>query len=112
MKKKIFAIVMMLLMLCSCSIGKREVYLYGEDHDIKPIYNEELNILRDYYKKGGRNYFLEYPHYCAQYLNLWMKSDNDEYLNKMFDVIKKHGNYDYDYTIEFFKTIKKRNERY
>lgn len=37
MKKKIFAIVMMLLMLCSCSIGKREVYLYGEDHDIKPI---------------------------------------------------------------------------
>lgn len=80
MKKKIFAILMALLMLNSCSIGKRDVYLYGEDHDIKPIYNEELNILRDYYKKGGRNYFLEYPHYCAQYLNLWMKSDNDEYL--------------------------------
>lgn len=107
MKKKIFAIVMMLLMLCSCSIGKREVYLYGEDHDIKPIYNEELNILRDYYKKGGRNYFLEYPHYCAQYFNLWMKSDNDEYLNKMFDFFKEYGNYDYDYTIEFYKTIKK-----
>lgn len=89
MKKKIFAIVMMLLMLCSCSIGKREVYLYGENHDIKPIYNEELNILRDYYKKGGRDYFLEYPHYCAQYLNLWMKSDNDEYLNKMFDFFKE-----------------------
>lgn len=107
MKKKIFAILMALLMLCSCSIGKREEYLYGEDHDIKPIYNEELNILRDYYKKGGRNYFLESPHYCAQYLNLWMKSDNDEYLNKMYDFFKEYGNYDYDYTIEFYKTIKK-----
>ena len=57
MKKKIFAILMMLLMLCSCSIGKREVYLYGENHDKKPIYNEELNILRDYYKKRWQELF-------------------------------------------------------
>lgn len=107
MKKKIFAIVMMLLMLCSCSIGKRDVYLYGEAHDMKPFFNTELDVLRDYYKKGGRNYFLEYPHYSAQYLNLWMKSDNDEYLNEIFDYVKKYGSFDYDYTIEYFKTIKK-----
>lgn len=63
---------------------KGEIYLYGETHSDQRILNRELAIWGEYYEKGMRDLFVEYPYTDAQFLNLWMQADDDELLDLQF----------------------------
>lgn len=60
------------------------IYLVGESHAKRAILAEELKLWKDlYHNEGMRHYFKETSYYGAQWLNLWMKSDNDDILWEM-----------------------------
>ena len=88
--------------------SKEGIFLYGEAHDYKGIKKAEVDLWGKYYKEYGiRNLFIEYSYIDAQFLNMWMKSDDDKILNQLYD--------DYDGTfahteenLNFFKEIKKK----
>ena len=61
-----------------------QIYLYGEEHSQQRILDEELEIWGGYYARGMRDLFVEFPYFDAQFLNLWMKADDDELLNLQF----------------------------
>ena len=62
------------------------IYLYGEEHGLKIIKDKEFEIWLDYYNNlGMRHLFIETPYYTAEYLNLWMKSDNDEIMDQLVE---------------------------
>ena len=45
-----------------------------------------LSLWSSYYHDNGmRDLFIELPYYTAEYMNLWMKSDNDEILNSLYE---------------------------
>lgn len=83
------------------------IFLYGETHGSEKVLNKEFELWSGYYNsKGMRHLFVEYPYYTAEFLNIWMKSDNDDILDAIYD--------DWDGTQaqapavkEFFKKIKK-----
>lgn len=63
-----------------------QIYLYGEQHGIEKIYDKELELWGEYYNsKNMRHLFVELPYYTAEFLNIWMQSDNDDILNKLYD---------------------------
>ena len=88
--------------------SKEGIFLYGEAHDYKGIKKAEVDLWGKYYKEYGiRNLFIEDSYIDAQFLNMWMKSDDDEILNELYD--------DCDGTLahteenlNFFKEIKKK----
>lgn len=48
--------------------------------------------------------FVEYPYYTREFLNLWIESDNDEILDKIYN--DWHGTMNHNpYTKEFFKWV-------
>ncbi len=62
-----------------------QVYLYGESHSVEKILDRELELWKGYYEeKGMRHLFIEMPYYTGELLNLWMKSDNDEILDRIY----------------------------
>lgn len=69
-----------LVFLLSVSFVFSDIILVGETHGIENIYNEELNLYRDFYKKGGRHFFVELGYNTAQLLNFWMNREDDELL--------------------------------
>lgn len=82
------------------------IYLYGEAHGYKKCYDAELEEWRSFYDEGCRDLFVELPYYSAELLNVWMRSDSDELLDRWFEEIKGtlSGNEDYK---DFFREIKK-----
>ena len=63
-----------------------EIFLYGEMHSVENILEKELELWSSYYHDNGmRDLFIELPYYTAEYMNLWMKSDNDEILNSLYE---------------------------
>lgn len=121
MKNKIFAffitLIMMILVSCSAvneSVGavspsdklSGQIYLYGEHHGIEKIMEKELELWGDYYhKENMRHLFIEYSYYAAELLNLWMKSDNDDILDELYEDWEGTAAYN-PYTKEFYKKIK------
>ncbi len=67
------------------SVNTGEIYLYGESHSNQGIEEKELEIWGEYYASGMRDLFVEYPYADAQFLNLWMQSDNDDLLEQQFE---------------------------
>ena len=63
---------------------KGEIYLYGEEHSKQSILDKELSIWGEYYEKGMRDLFVEFPYTDAQFLNLWMQAEDDELLDLQF----------------------------
>jgi len=61
------------------------IYLYGEQHGVKKITDNELELWRMYYTKGLRHLFLELPSYTAEYLNIWLKEKDNTILEEIFD---------------------------
>ena len=92
---------------------KRDVYptedtkirLYGESHGFKSYYDVEYDQWKEYYDEGYRNLFLEYPYYTTQYLNMWMKEDNNEILDQIFEDLEGTlaGN---EFNYQFFLDVK------
>ena len=82
------------------------IYLYGELHGVKAIYDRELELWKDHYEKEQtRHLFLELPYYTAQYLNLWMESEDDQILEELYGDWDQTASHVEDYKT-FFKGIK------
>lgn len=77
----------------SISLAQEKVtgvaYLYGEQHGVQSILDKEFELWSEYYHQEiMRHLFVELPFYCAEYLNLWMQSENDTILDEIFLDIK------------------------
>lgn len=83
-----------------------QIYLYGEAHSIKKILDKEFELWYEYYhSQNMRHLFVEYPYYTAEFLNLWMKSDNDTILEEVYNDWEGTLAHSVD-TKEFLKKIK------
>ena len=88
----------MLLTLAACSAritsvniavpvshSSGQIYLYGEQHAVAKILDKEFAQWDDYYhSKNMRHLFIEMHYYTTEFLNLWMKSDNDVILDEIY----------------------------
>lgn len=63
-----------------------QIFLYGEIHSAEIILNKKFQLWHRYYHESGiRDLFVESPYYTAEFLNLWMRSDNDDILNELYE---------------------------
>lgn len=87
--------------------ASRRIYLYGEKHGEEKILEKEADLWYGYYHNEGlRHLFIEMPYYTAELLNLWMKSENDEILDAVYDDWK--GSAAHNPSIKaFYQRIKK-----
>jgi len=85
-----------------------QIYLVGEAHAKEAILAEELRIWQDlYHNEGMRHFFEEAPYYSAEFINLWMKSDDNEYLDLVFEDTKgtlSHSDYVYTFYLKIKET--------
>lgn len=64
----------------------RQIYLYGEQHGITAILEKEFEIWYNHYHNDGmRHLFIEQPYYTSEFLNIWMKTDNDDILDTLYE---------------------------
>lgn len=116
---KLIAVSMILaLVVCSKSLAfvnedkslekpMGKIYLYGEYHGNEKILEKELELWSKYYHEDNmRHLFVEEPYYTAEFLNLWIKADNDDILNEVFEDWKGTASYK-ECVKEFYKKIKK-----
>jgi hypothetical protein len=62
-----------------------QIYLYGEQHGVEKILDKELELWGECYgNKNMHHLFVELPYYTAEFLNIWMKSDNDGILDEIY----------------------------
>lgn len=68
--------------------------------------DRELELWNEYYKKENmRHLFIEIGYFSAEYLNLWMRADNDDILDAMYKDWQGAAMSN-PITKEFFRTIK------
>lgn len=85
-----------------------QIYLYGEEHGVKKILDKELELWCDYYNNQNmRHLFIEIPYFTAQFLNLWMQSDNDDIFNEIYEDWVGSSLYNLD-SKEFYLKIKEK----
>lgn len=64
----------------------RQIYLYGEHHGRSAIIEKEWELWQAHYNNEDvRHLFLEESYYAAEFLNVWMQSDNDDILDTLYD---------------------------
>ncbi len=82
------------------------IYLYGEAHGVAKILDKEYKLWSQYYhNEGMRHLFVELSYFTAEYLNIWMQSDNDDILEEIYD--DWEGTLIHNpHTKEFYKKIK------
>jgi len=84
-----------------------QIFLYGEAHGIPRIMDRQLEIWHEYYhNQNMRHMFIEVGFFAAEFLNMWMQSDNDEILYELFDDwagTSKH----IPHTLVFYRTIRR-----
>ncbi len=84
------------------------IFLYGEQHGIKEILEKELQLWENYYSEYGmRDLFVELPYYTAEFLNIWMQSDNDDIFNELYNDWEKTAIHTPEIK-EFYQQIKER----
>lgn len=83
-----------------------QIYLYGEQHGVEKILEKEFEIWSRYYnEKGMRHLFVELSYYTAEFLNIWMKEDDDNILDELYEDWKGTASYN-PAVKEFYKRIK------
>lgn len=83
----------------------KTAYLFGEIHGSEAVCLKEFEIWKEFYDGGLRHLFLEIPYFEAQFLNLWIKSEDDSILDELWiDNEGTAGNSVFDR--EFFIKIK------
>lgn len=122
MNKRIYGIIIALIMILGISTylisamhrdvsalspqASGQIYLYGESHGVKKILEKELELWSEYYHdQDMRHLFIEMPYYTAEFLNLWMQSDNDDILDSIYNDWVGTASYNPDVK-EFYKEIK------
>ncbi|MCH4888836.1 hypothetical protein EZV73_14670 [Acidaminobacter sp. JC074] len=84
------------------------IYLVGEAHGVKKILDAELKLWDDYYTNlDMRHMFIESPYYTGEFLNMWMKADNDDILDKIYNDWSGTPAHN-PYIKDFYKTIKEK----
>lgn len=84
-----------------------KIYLYGEYHGVENILNKEFELWYDYYhEENMRHLFIEFPYYTAEFLNLWMQSDDDAILDEIYRDWAGTASYS-PVVKEFYQKIKK-----
>lgn len=82
------------------------IHLYGERHADSRFLDKELEIWNDFYhNRGMRHLFIEFPYYTAEYLNRWMKEDNDDILGMLYEDWKDSPAHN-PIVWSFFKSLK------
>ena len=111
MKKlaSLFAVLVLMLALAAPGAAAAQtgrIYLYGETHADAACLEQELAAWDRYYKElGMRDLFIEVPSYTAQFMNLWMKAEDDAILSRLFEDLE--GTLMHDQKIwDFYKSIK------
>ncbi len=62
------------------------IYLYGEMHGVDKILDREFELWYEYYHNQGlRHLFVELPYYTAEFLNIWIQSDSNDVLDKIYN---------------------------
>lgn len=83
------------------------IYLYGEIHAVKPIYEAELEIWQNYYNNQNmRHLFVEFGYGTAKLLNQWMQADDDTILLQVYDNWEGTSGHN-EANLEFIKNIKR-----
>lgn len=83
------------------------ITLYGEEHAVPAILDRELELWEQAYADGTRHLFVELPFYTAEFLNLWMASEDDSLLEQLYadwEGTAIHA----PQTLEFYRAIKER----
>lgn len=62
-----------------------QIFLYGEVHSVQSILDKELQLWGTYYADGMRDLFVELSYFTAEFLNIWMQSENDDILDAIFE---------------------------
>ena len=84
-----------------------EIFLYGETHSVKTLLEKEMEQWAFYYENEGmRDLFVELPFYTAEFLNLWMRSENDEILEQLYVDWEKTAIHTQE-VLDFYRQIKK-----
>jgi hypothetical protein len=86
-------------------INGAKIILVGETHGVAWIYDIEFNRWKELYNGGDRHLFIEMAYYHGEFLNLWMRSVNDDILDDLFFDLKGTESHNQE-NIEFFKKIK------
>ena len=83
-----------------------QIFLYGERHGVEQIMDRKLELWSEYYHNHGmRHLFVELGYFSAEFLNVWMQSNNDDILYELFnDWIGTFLHV--PHTLVFFRTIK------
>lgn len=83
-----------------------QIYLYGEAHAVEAILDREFELWDAYYHENGmRHLFVELPYYTAEFLNLWMKSGNDDILEQLCQDWEGSSEHD-ESNLNFYRKIK------
>lgn len=91
----------------SAAVQTGQIFLYGEEHDNKAILEKEFELWSAYYHDNGmRDLFVELSYYSAEFLNLWMQSDNDDILNQLYQDWEGTALHSQDVLV-FYKQIKR-----
>lgn len=82
------------------------IYLYGEAHGQAKILDKEFELWSEYYRNEGmRHLFVELSFFTAEYLNLWMQSDDDDILEAIYEDWAGTASHN-PYTKAFYQKIK------
>jgi hypothetical protein len=88
-------------------INNAKIILIGETHAIDWILDVQIEKWRHFYvNEGLRNLFIEVGYFAGQLKNQWMKSDNDDILDLMFEDLR--GTLAFNPVVkEFYRIIKR-----
>lgn len=108
-----FVLIIAFVFLSSCASvppsarqSESRIYLYGESHGNPRIMQQELELWQQYYhEQGFRHLFLEVSYFTAQYLNMWMQADSDDYLLFIYDAIEGTQSHVPAF-LDFYRSIK------
>jgi hypothetical protein len=82
------------------------IYLFGEQHGEELIMQKQFELWHDFYHgKDMRHLFVELPYYTAEFLNIWMQSDDDEIFDELFNELWGTSIH-VPFTKTFYQTIK------
>ena len=83
-----------------------QIYLYGEVHGLEVMYDKVFELWYEHYNNENmRHYFIEFGYFTAEFLNIWMQSDNDVILYQLYTDWRGTQSYN-PYIRDFFGKIK------
>jgi hypothetical protein len=103
----------MLIIVTACAPSEKstgQIFLYGEIHGVPSILEKQLEVWHEYYhNQNMRHLFIEFAYHTAEYLNVWMLSDNDDIFYEIYHEWAEYGEIAdiLLLQLEFFRAIKR-----